>query len=169
VPEAAPEASVVSVSLTIGHLPPIVAGQTHHEIPNHRARSLSELNLKRLASALLGQSNASMAATEHGDLSLECHQRVNDGLNDRCFSVVYIRMRAERPSVTITKKCHSISYGRFGHFDVNQVRGISLREAAVLRSFSEDYVFHPTVQIEPVARLIAIAVPPKLARYFASY
>jgi DNA (cytosine-5)-methyltransferase 1 len=63
----------------------------------------------------------------------------------------------------------SISNGRYGHFDVSQQRGISLREAAALQSFPDDYVFHPTDQIEPVARMIGNAVPPKLARYFASY
>ena len=169
VPEADPNAAYLSVATAIGHLPPIIAGETHANIPNHRSRSLSELNLKRLSSALPGQSNAYMATTEHGDLSLACHQRVNARLDDRCFSDVYTRMRPNRPSPTITTKCHSISNGRFGHYDVNQVRGISLREAAILQSFPEDYVFHPTNQIEPVARMIGNAVPPKLARYFAGY
>lgn len=169
VPEADPEATIFSVAQAIGHLPPIVAGETHPEIPNHRARSLSELNLKRLSCALPGQSNAYMSETQHGDLSLGCHQRVNARLDDRCFSDVYTRMRAGRPSPTITTKCHSISNGRFGHYDVSQVRGISLREAAILQSFPEDYVFYPTDQIEPVARMIGNAVPPKLAQFFAGY
>ena len=169
VPEADPNATYLSVAKALGHLPPIVAGETHADIPNHRSRSLSDLNLKRLSSALPGQSNAYMASTEHGDLSLGCHKRVNARLNDRCFSDVYTRMRPNRPSPTITTKCHSISNGRFGHYDVTQVRGISLREAAILQSFPEDYVFHPTDQIEPVARMIGNAVPPKLARFFAGY
>ena len=169
VPEADPEATVVSVARAIGHLPPIVAGETHPEIPNHRARALSSLNLKRLSSALPGQPNAYMSVTEHGDLSLGCHQRVNARFDDRCFSDVYTRMRPGRPSPTMTTKCHSISNGRFGHYDTTQVRGISLREAAILQSFPEDYVFHPTDQIEPVARMIGNAVPPKLAQFFARY
>ena len=78
-------------------------------------------------------------------------------------------MRPASPSPTITTKCHSISNGRFGHFDTNQVRGISLREAATLQSFREDYVFYPTNQIEPIARMIGNAVPPKLAQFFAGY
>jgi DNA (cytosine-5)-methyltransferase 1 len=110
-----------------------------------------------------------MASTEFGDLSLDCHRKVNARLNDRCFSDVYTRMHPDRPSPTITTKCHSISNGRFGHYDPDQVRGISLREAAILQSFPDDYVFHPTDQIEPVARMIGNAVPPRLARYFATY
>jgi DNA (cytosine-5)-methyltransferase 1 len=169
VPEADPNATIVSVAQAIGHLPPLGAGEAHPEIPNHRSRTLSDLNLKRLASARPGQSNAYMASTEHGDLSLDCHRKVNERLNDRCFSDVYTRMSPGRPSPTITTKCHSISNGRFGHYDVNQVRGISLREAAILQSFPNDYIFYPADQIEPIARMIGNAVPPRLAKFFAGY
>jgi DNA (cytosine-5)-methyltransferase 1 len=78
-------------------------------------------------------------------------------------------MRPDHPSPTITTKCHSISNGRFGHYDTRQLRGISLREAAILQSFPDDYVFFPADQIEPVARMIGNAVPPRLARFFAGY
>ena len=169
VPEADPDTVMVSVADAIGHLPPIGAGEMHASIPNHRTRGLSELNLRRLASAKPGASNAYMEDTEFGDLSLECHRKVNRRLDDRCFSDVYTRMHPDRPSPTITTKCHSISNGRFGHYDVQQIRGLSLREAAILQSFPADYVFYPDDQIEPVARLIGNAVPPKLARFFAGF
>lgn len=169
VPDSDADAPMMSVADAIAHLPPISAGQTHRKIPNHRARSLSDLNLLRLSSAKPGESNAYMDATEHGDLGLDCHRKVNARLGDRCFTDVYTRMRPDRPSPTITTKCHSISNGRFGHYDTAQVRGISLREAAVLQSFPDDYVFHPIDQIEPIARMIGNAVPPKLARFFAGY
>ena len=169
VPEADPDAVMVSVREAIDHLPPIRAGETHPRVHNHRARSLSALNLQRLASAAPGESNAYMENTAFGDLSLVCHRKVNRRFQERCFSDVYTRMRPDRPAPTITTKCHSISNGRFGHYDVSQVRGISLREAAILQSFPEDYVFHPTDQIEPIARMIGNAVPPKLAAFFAHY
>ena len=125
VPEGDPDAAVVSVAEAIGHLPPIGAGETHAKIPNHKTRALSELNYKRLASARPGQSNAYMETTEFGDLTLACHRRVNRKLASRCFNDVYTRMRPDFPSPTITTKCHSISNGRFGHYDVRQVRVIS--------------------------------------------
>ena len=78
-------------------------------------------------------------------------------------------MHPDKPSPTITTKCHSISNGRFGHYDTSQVRGISLREAAILQSFQEDYIFYPTDQLEPAARMIGNAVSPKLAAFFAEY
>lgn len=168
-PESDPDATLTSVREAIGHLPPIKAGQTHRRLPNHRARALDETNLKRVAAAPPGESNAYMEATRFGNLSLRCHRKVNRKLKTRCFSDVYTRMHPDRPSPTITTKCHSISNGRFGHYDVRQLRGISLREAAILQSFPEDYVFYPTDQIEPIARMIGNAVPPKLAEFYAAY
>lgn len=167
VPENDPDAPAVDVQSAIGHLPPLAAGETHATIPNHRTRSLSELNLKRIGVAKPGETNRYMVDTVHGDLSLACHRRIRakgGGFND-----VYGRMRPDGPSPTITTRCHSISNGRFGHYDVRQMRGISLREAAALQSFDDDYVFHPTNMIEPVARMIGNAVPPRLARFFADY
>jgi DNA (cytosine-5)-methyltransferase 1 len=169
IPESDPNAALVSVAQAIGHLPPIADGETHWEIPNHKTRTLIEINYKRLSSAKPGESNAYMKDTEYGDLTLPCHRRVNRKLRTRCFNDVYTRMRPDFPSPTITTKCHSISNGRFGHYDVRQVRGISLREAAILQSFPEDYVFYPDDQIEPIARMIGNAVPPKLAEFFAGY
>jgi DNA (cytosine-5)-methyltransferase 1 len=169
VPEADSDEPIKTVIEAIGHLPRIKAGVTHKLVPNHRTRTLSDLNLLRLGSAKPGESNIYMESTEHGDLSLDCHRKVNARLDDRCFTDVYTRMRPDRPSPTITTKCHSISNGRFGHYDMKQVRGISLREAAALQSFRDDYIFYPTNQIEPVARMIGNAVPPKLAQFFASY
>jgi DNA (cytosine-5)-methyltransferase 1 len=169
VPDSDPDATLTSVQEAIDHLPPIKAGQTHHKVPNHRARALSDTNLNRLAAAAPGESNEYMEKTKFGDLSLLCHRKVNRKMKERCFSDVYTRMHPDRPSPTITTKCHSISNGRYGHYDIRQLRGISLREAAVLQSFPDDYVFYPTNQIEPIARMIGNAVPPKLAEFYAGY
>lgn len=169
VPDADPENIVKTVRSAIGHLPPISAGAVHPTIPNHKTRTLSELNLKRLAAARPGVSNIYLEDTPHGDLSLPCHRKVNAKLQTRCFTDVYTRMDPDRPSPTITTKCHSISNGRFGHFDVQQLRGISLREAAMLQSFPPNYIFYPTDKIEPIARMIGNAVPPRLAEYFSRY
>ena len=169
VPEADPDAAKVSVAQAIGHLSPLRAGEGHPGIPNHKARALSEINRKRLAAAKPGESNAYMAATEHGDLTLDCHRRVNQKFRRRCFTDVYTRMRPDEPSPTITTRCVSVSNGRFGHYDVSQVRAISVREAAILQSFPEGYRFHTGTGTESAARMVGNAVPPKLARFFADY
>ncbi|MCA9311031.1 MAG: DNA cytosine methyltransferase [Phycisphaerales bacterium] len=169
VPEVDPDNVVKTVQAAIGHLPALAVGATDPKIPNHKTRSLSDLNLKRLSAAMPGVSNIYLEDTPDGDLSPACHRKVNAKLQTRCFTDVYTRMSPDRPSPTITTKCHSISNGRFGHFDVKQLRGISLREAAVLQSFPVDYVFYPTDMIEPIARMIGNAVPPRLAEFFSRY
>ena len=169
VPISDSDTELISVKQAIGHFPPIKAGESHSDVPNHRARNLSILNRRRLEVAKPGQSNAYMENTHYGDLSLRCHQNLIKRFGQRCFSDVYTRMHPDRPSPTITTKCHSISNGRFGHFDQKQIRGISLREAAVLQSFKEDYIFFPVDRIDLVARMIGNAVPPKLATFYAKY
>lgn len=169
-PDEDPNAKPITVAQAIGHLPALAAGEAHPDIPNHRTPRLSQVNIQRLKAARPGEQNTILAETDFGDLSLGCHVRLRQRKNGRPgFTDVYMRMDPNKPSPTITTKCHSISNGRFGHYDVNQVRGISLREAAILQSFPEDYVFYPETAIAPVARMIGNAVPPKLAQFFAGW
>ena len=169
VPLTRPRARQISVRETIGHFPRLAAGQTHDVVANHQTRTLSDLNKLRLRVSKPGESNASLEDSRFGDLSLPCHKRVNKKFKQRCFNDVYTRMHPDRPSPTITTKCHSISNGRFGHYDRKQLRGISLREAAALQTFPDGYVFHTGNKIGATARLIGNAVPPKLSRFFANY
>lgn len=150
-------------------LPSLDAGEQHSWILNHNTRNLSELNKKRISYAKPGESNAYLSFTPDGDLSLACHRRVNSRFQNRCFGDVYTRMAFDRPAPTITTRCHSITNGRFGHPDVRQLRGISMREAARLQSFRDDYVFYPVDRVEPIARMIGNAVPPDLARFYARH
>jgi hypothetical protein len=46
IPEADPNAAMVSVAEAIGHLPAIKAGESHPRVPNHKTRALAEINLK---------------------------------------------------------------------------------------------------------------------------
>jgi len=156
-----------TVGEVLDGLPTLEAGGRDTEIPNHATRNLSDLNKRRISYALPGVSNSYLQSTPEGDLSLACHQRVNKRFEGSCFTDVYTRMALDRPSPTITTKCHSITNGRFGHPDVNQLRGISMREAARLQSFRDDYVFYPVHQVEPIAKMIGNAVPPILASFFA--
>jgi len=158
----------VSVAETIGHLPPIAPGEIHTKIPNHRSRSLSPLNLKRISCAPPGFSNSYLLGTPYGDLSLDCHKRFANKWGEASFTDTYTRMRGDDVAPTITTKCISITNGRFGHYDTNQNRALSPREAALLQTFDEDYVFYPEDNIEFTARLIGNAVPPRLAEYFGS-
>ena len=169
VPESDPDALTMTVREAIGHLPALRAGETYKAVPNHRANNLSDLNYKRLSVAKPGDTNAYMERTKYGDLSLECHRKAKAKHKQRCFADVYTRMHPDRPSPTITTKCNNVSNGRYGHFDIQQVRGISLREAAILQSFPENYTFYGVDSADTIARMIGNAVPPKLASFYASY
>ena len=164
-----PDAREMTVREALEGLPPLGPGERDDDIPNHATRNLSELNRKRISHAIPGGSNSYLLSTPDGDLSLACHRRVKERLEVNCFTDVYTRMALDRPSPTITTRCHSITNGRFGHPDVNQIRGISMREAARLQSFRDDYVFYPLHRVEPIARMIGNAVPPTLASFYANW
>jgi DNA (cytosine-5)-methyltransferase 1 len=171
---AVPEADAAlrgapTVETTIGHLPALAAGEIHDTIPNHRARALTELNLKRISSMKPGESNLALRDTRYGDLSLKCHQRLEKRTGERSFSDTYTRMRGDSIAPTITTRCVSVSNGRFGHFDVSQNRAITPKEAALLQTFPRSYVFYPQENIDFTAALIGNAVPPRLARFFGRY
>lgn len=140
-----------TVRQTISHFPPLKAGESHPEIPNHVAASITPLNIERLRH------------TPHdgGDrrswperLRLECHNGDYHGHTD-----VYGRMALDSPAPTLTGRCHSISNGRYGH--PRQDRAISLREAAALQSFPDGYRFFGSNK--HIALQIGNAVPVRLA------
>jgi DNA (cytosine-5)-methyltransferase 1 len=159
----------VTVAEAIGHLPPLAAGEAHPTIKNHHARALSEINLKRIASAPPGETNAYLKNTRYGDLSLNCHRRLEAKAGKASFSDTYTRMRGDDVGPTITTRCISVSNGRFAHYDTDQNRGITPKEAALLQTFPDDYIFYPEELGEFTSTLIGNAVPPRLARYFGSY
>lgn len=159
----------VTVREAIGHLPPLAAGEACPDIPNHKARDLSDLNLKRISCAPPGSSNRYLLETPYGDLSLDCHRRLKQRSGEATFSDTYTRMSGDDLAPTITTKCMSITNGRFGHFDTAQNRAITPREAALLQTFPVGYVFHPAESIDFAATLIGNAVPPRLAKFFGRY
>lgn len=74
-------------------------------------------------------------------------------------------MRWDDVSPTLTSKCFSLSNGRFGHPDQN--RAISLREAAAIQSFDDNYQFFGSVQ--EIGKQIGNAVPVLLAQRIGEY
>lgn len=160
---------LVTVGDTIGHLPALAAGEIHPTIPNHRARGLSDLNLKRISCAPPGAVNAYMRNTPYGDLSLDCHRRLEEKNGKSSFADTYTRMKSDAVGPTITTRCMSISNGRFGHCDSRQNRGITPKEAALLQTFPRSYVFFPEENMDFTSTLIGNAVPPLLARFFGEY
>ncbi len=160
---------IPTVAETIGHLPALAPGEIHPTIPNHRARALSGINLKRLSSVKPGEPNLVLDNSRYGDLSLHCHRRLEKRSGERSFSDTYTRMRGDSIAPTITTRCISVSNGRFGHFDMSQNRAITPKEAALLQTFPKNYVFYPEENMDFTAALIGNAVPPRLAKFLGRY
>lgn len=162
IPKTHEAKNYVSVEQTIKHLPPIQAGEAHPSDPLHKARRLSPLNIKRLQATPIGGSWENWPE----ELRLKCHRRASG----KSFSNVYGRMKWKEPAPTLTTYCVGIGNGRFGHPDPEQHRAISLREAALIQSFPEKYIFgNPdgSFSIEHIARQIGNAVPVRLGQVVA--
>jgi len=140
----------------IAHLPSLEAGEEYPLVPNHRAAGLSELNLKRIRATPEGGSRSDWPA----ELLPTCHSNGYEGHTD-----VYGRMSWNAPASGLTTRCISYSNGRFGHPD--QDRAISVREAACLQTFPQDFIFEGNW--ESMGRQIGNAVPVRLAQTFATH
>jgi DNA (cytosine-5)-methyltransferase 1 len=148
-----------TVKETIDHLPKIEAGETHPDDPLHTARELSEKNLKRIRNSEPGGTWRDWP----DELILDCHREESG----RSYDSVYGRMVPDEPAPTITTQFYNLGSGRFGHYDTDQDRALSLREGALLQTFPEDYHFFQQIEelgIRETGKLIGNAVPPRLGQ-----
>lgn len=141
----------VSVTEAFAGLPHIVAGQRYSDdiIKNHYCANLSETNIARMIAI---RANGGSRTGLPDNLVLKCHREFG-GHTD-----VYGIMDPDRPSPTMTGGCLSYTKGRFGHPVDN--RAISVREAARLQTFPDDYIFGES--ITKAALEIGNAVPIRL-------
>lgn len=146
----------VTVYDAIHGYPALEAGAINEDIPNHRAAGLSDINIRRLQAT---PANGGSRTDWPQELWLNCHENFN-GHTD-----VYGRMVWENVAPTLTVKCFSISNGRFAHPEQN--RAISLREAAALQTFPDDYIFYGSLQ--EIGKQIGNAVPVLLAETIGRY
>lgn len=121
----------------------------------HVVRDLQPQTKARLRAALPGSTWKAYGEK----LRPPCHRGGYEG-----FLNVYGRMVWDQPSVTITAGCTTPAKGRFGHPDRRRST-ISVREAALLQTFPEDYRFESD-QIDAVCDMIGNAVPPLFAEAF---
>ena len=81
------------------------------------------------------------------------------------FSDVYGRLTWDQPSVTITARCRTPSCGRFLHPEQN--RGLTVREAALLQGFPDDFYFEGP--FDDKYKQIGNAVPPPFSNCLAAH
>jgi DNA (cytosine-5)-methyltransferase 1 len=154
------EESYVTVRQAIGHLPEIEDGAHCKDDHLHYARKLTEISKKRIKATPEGGGWQDWEES----LLLECHKKEGGQM----YRSVYGRMMWNDVAPTMTTYCIGLNNGRFGH--PHQNRAISLREAAILQSFPENYdLVDPdeVFNMQILARQIGNAVPVGLGRAIA--
>lgn len=117
---------------------------------NHIARVPGEQVLRRLRAMKPGMITSDLPA----DLRPKSH-----------YYNCYGRLSWDLPAKTITKSCNYLGSGCFGHPEED--RGITMREAARLQSFDDDFDFLSSSEPH-IAKMIGSAVPPLLASVLAA-
>lgn len=120
----------------------------------HVVRDLKPVTKARLRAAVPGKGWQNVPEL----LRPECHQGDYVG-----FTNVYQRMTWDQLPVTTTSGCTIPAKGRFGHPDRRRTT-ISVREAATLQTFPEDYEF-ATEHIDHACDMIGNAVPPAFGEH----
>jgi DNA (cytosine-5)-methyltransferase 1 len=98
---------------------------------------------------------------------------INPAFYQRYYWSAYTRLAWNRPALTITANANFLGSGRFTHPEVD--RGITMREAARLQSFEDDFKFvtsgedNDTASIGVGLDMIGEAVPPLLAEALARH
>lgn len=149
-----------TVKDTIGSLEPIESGEISKTDPIHRAAKLSDLNIIRIRQSKQGGSWKDWDE----NLLLECHKKSSGN----SYRSVYGRMKWSEPAPTMTTFCTGIGNGRFGHPE--QDRAISLREAALIQTFPQNYKFvkeGENVNTSNLSTHIGNAVPVDLGKVIA--
>jgi len=150
----------VTVQQAIASLPVLRAGEGSQDDPLHLACRLSDINLRRIRASRPGGTWRDWPT----DLRAPCHRKVTGDT----FPAVYGRMEWEEPAPTMTTQCFGYGNGRFGHPE--QDRAITLREAAILQTFPDDYRFvnkGERVKFSQLGKLIGNAVPVRLGEKIA--
>ncbi len=111
---------------------------------------------------------------EHARADLERSGTINPAFFRDYYWSAYTRLALESPSLTITANANFLGSGRFSH--PTELRGITMREAARLQSFDDDFRFvtsktndSDTTHMGIGMDMIGEAVPPNLSQAIASH
>jgi DNA (cytosine-5)-methyltransferase 1 len=142
-----------TVRESIAHYPALRDGESSETFTNHVTRRLLPHHRRILAA--IPKDGGSRSAISDTSILLKCHREHPNVHKD-----VFGRMAWDSQAPTLTGRCTDVYNGRFAHPD--QDRGISLREAAALQTFADNYTFFGTYF--NIAQQIGNAVPVALAR-----
>jgi len=143
----------------IGGLPPVKAGERHPADPMHYTAGHKQSTLETIMAVPPDGGNR----PDH--VGPDCLRRAKERNGRAVYEDVYGRLSWDRPAITITAYARNPASGRYVHPE--QHRGLSVREAALLQSFPDDYQFAGS--LDERFRQIGNAVPPAFAAHLASH
>jgi DNA (cytosine-5)-methyltransferase 1 len=157
----------ITVNDAIGDLPPLSNGASFEELPYSKLAHTEYADTMRKGRQTCG----SHLVTKNADHVIKRYAHIPPGGNwenipeelmhnyadrSRCHTGIYYRLKADAPSIVV------------GNFRKNmlihphQDRGLSVREAARLQSFPDDYTFAGSIGFQQ--QQVGNAVPPLLAK-----
>lgn len=143
----------ITVRQAICDLPALTSGQSDSSDFLHASRTHQDITLRRLAHIPMdGGSRASLPE----ELQLACHKSRDPG----DFCDVYGRMKWDDIAPTLTTGCTDVTRGRYAH--PRDDRAITLREAARLQTFPDEYKF--AGNRSQISEQIGNAVPVEMMR-----
>lgn len=159
--------NIVSVQEAIADLPELKNGDMQEDCNYIDCELSAYMKLMRKKS----KSSKQNYVSKNSDLVIKRYKYIGQGQNwkaipkelmsnyqdtNRCHSGIYKRLRNDSPSVVIS------NYRKNMLIHPTQDRGLSVREAARLQSFPDDYIFEGT--ISEIQQQIGNAVPPLLSK-----
>lgn len=157
----------VSVTEAIEDLPDLENGAVFEELPYKKIKTSEYAKLMRIKS----DKSLQNIVSKNKDYVVERYKHIKQGENwqaipkkmmknykdlNNCHSGIYRRLKADVPSVVIANYRKNMLIHPF------QNRGLSVREAARLQSFPDDFVFQGSLMCKQ--QQIGNAVPPLLAK-----
>ena len=159
--------SLVTVNQAISDLPSLQNGDTRIELPYKRTKPSKYAAMLRNGSKCSTQNFVS----RNQDYVIERYKYIKPGENWRaipshlmenyknssnCHSGIYKRLSAKKPSVVIA------NYRKNMLIHPSEDRGLSVREAARIQSFPDNFIFQGSLM--RIQQQIGNAVPPLLAK-----
>jgi DNA (cytosine-5)-methyltransferase 1 len=134
----------------------------------------SERMRAKYARAIAKHAKARGVSEERARLDLERTGAINPVFYRDYYWSAYTRLAWDSPALTITANANFLGSGRFSH--PTKMRGITMREAARLQSFDDDFHFvtsmtnyNDTSRVGIGMDMIGEAVPPNLSQAIATH
>lgn len=138
-----------------------VGGVCNHSARAHMNEDLHRYFFCACFARVCGQSPR---MADFPEALLPAHQNVRQAIDGDIFDDRFRVQEADKPAVTIT--CHMAKDGHYNiHYDPTQCRSLTVREAARLQTFPDNYLFEGSRTQQ--YRQVGNAVPPLLAIHIA--